>query len=481
MIDLYPVMEDLTNHWSSLSLSENEGLGLCLKSEQAANEFGIVAKFLTKRPLNLEAIANTFSPLWRSKVGFKVRNIGDHVILFSFESKTEVERILSAEPWSFDKHIMVLSRYDKENPINVSDLKKVAFWIQVFDIPLRFRKKEIAEQICESVGTILHPKEAGDCEGDSFIRVRALVDISKPLCRGRLITLEDGKTHWVSFKYERLPNLCYWCGCLSHSDRDCERWIESEGSLKPDEQQFGSWLRAPPFTTSRKNVILVKGFFAEKKQSRESHPKDPKPTSSSASEQHTSAESPHPPRPATKTSEKQGSEAAREAILAHKGTFERFKADSSLNCSNLGDFEKIIQDIDSDIQCFDRSVAFSLDQISDIPEPVLIKPSQPAHSTSPTSEPSPIQPTKPIPLKDLTNVDKGLGMAQNQSDGKWVRLQRPAFLKDNIKSDVSLGKRSPSVHLDSPIPYKRRACAGVSNEENSIPAAAADLQPRRYR
>ena len=126
-------------------------------------------------------------------------------------------------------------------------------------------------------------------------------------------------------------------------------------------------------------------------------------------------------------------------------------------------------------------MASPLDQISDIPEPVLIKPSHPTHSTSPTSEPSPIQPTKPIPLNDLTNVDKGLAMAQNQSDGKWVRLQRPAFLKDNIKSDVSLGKRSPSAHLDSPIPYKRRACAGVSNEENSIPAAAADLQPRQYR
>ena len=178
-----------------MSLTEKEGLGLCLKSEQAVNEFGIVAKFLTKRPLNLEAIATTFSPLWRSKAGFKVRNIGDHVTLFSFENNSDVERILSAEPWSFDKHIMVLSRYDKENPTNVSELKKVAFWVQVFDIPLRFRKKEVAEQICETVGTILHPNEAADCEGGSFIRVIVLVDISKPLCRGRLITLEDGKTH----------------------------------------------------------------------------------------------------------------------------------------------------------------------------------------------------------------------------------------------------------------------------------------------
>ena len=91
-------MEDLTKHWSSLSLSEIEGPGLCLRSDQATTEHGIVARFLTKRPLNIEAIANTFTPLWRSKSGFKVKNIGDHVVLFSFDNKSDVDRILSAEP-----------------------------------------------------------------------------------------------------------------------------------------------------------------------------------------------------------------------------------------------------------------------------------------------------------------------------------------------------------------------------------------------
>ena len=258
-------MDDLSKHWSSLSLSENEGLGLSLKSEQAVNEVGIVTRFLTRRPLNLEAIANTFSPLWRSKSGFKVRNIRDHVTLFSFESNTDVERILSSEPWSFDKHIMVLSRYDKENPTITSELNKVAFWVQVYDIPLRFRNKEIAEQICEMVGTILHPCEATDNEEGSFIRVRVLVDISKPVCRGRRISLDDGKAHWVSFKYKRLPNLCYWCGYLTHNDRDCEKWIDSEESLKPEEQQFGSWLRAPPLKFFKEKCYLGSRLLYEEK------------------------------------------------------------------------------------------------------------------------------------------------------------------------------------------------------------------------
>ena len=57
---VYSGMDDLTKHWSSLSLSDKEGTGLRLKKEQAANDFTIAAKFFTKRALNIDAIARTF-------------------------------------------------------------------------------------------------------------------------------------------------------------------------------------------------------------------------------------------------------------------------------------------------------------------------------------------------------------------------------------------------------------------------------------
>ena len=40
--------------------------------------------------------------------GFKVRRNSDHVLLFTFENKEEVERIMSNAPWSFEKHLVVL-------------------------------------------------------------------------------------------------------------------------------------------------------------------------------------------------------------------------------------------------------------------------------------------------------------------------------------------------------------------------------------
>ena len=79
------------------------------------------------------------------------------------------------------------------------------------------------------------------------MQVRVLVDVTQPLCRGRVISLDDDKDLWVSFKYERLPIICYWCGCLNHNDRDCETCIDSEGTLTEVDREYGSWLRAPPY------------------------------------------------------------------------------------------------------------------------------------------------------------------------------------------------------------------------------------------
>ena len=75
-----------------------------------------------------------------------------------------------------------------------------------------------------------------DKDGGNFFRVRVVVDISLPLCRGRIITLPNGNKNWIKFKYEGLPSLCYWCGHLDHDDRDRDLWIQSNGTLTSEHQ-----------------------------------------------------------------------------------------------------------------------------------------------------------------------------------------------------------------------------------------------------
>uniref|UniRef100_A0A2N9IFR8 Uncharacterized protein n=1 Tax=Fagus sylvatica TaxID=28930 RepID=A0A2N9IFR8_FAGSY len=57
---------------------------------------------------------------------------------------------------------------------------------------------------------------------------------------------------WVSLKYERLPTFCYWCGIISHGDRDCEVWLKSRGTLSSESQQYGPWMRGEVIRSFRR-------------------------------------------------------------------------------------------------------------------------------------------------------------------------------------------------------------------------------------
>lgn len=79
------------------------------------------------------------------KNGFKFKRESDHVVLFMFDDKSEIEKVLAAESWSFDKRLMVLERYDKETDIGEMEFRKVTFWVQVHDLPIRFRRRGLLD------------------------------------------------------------------------------------------------------------------------------------------------------------------------------------------------------------------------------------------------------------------------------------------------------------------------------------------------
>ena len=75
-------MDDLTQSWNRLTLSDKEGPGCCLLDDDSRQKFSIVAMCLTRRAINMEVIAKTFNSLWRAKNGFKIQSFGDHKFLF---------------------------------------------------------------------------------------------------------------------------------------------------------------------------------------------------------------------------------------------------------------------------------------------------------------------------------------------------------------------------------------------------------------
>lgn len=123
--------------------------------------------------------------------------------------------------------------------------------------------RETTEYICDIIGTVCSSIRGVDEDGGSFMRVKVTLDVYLPLCRRRLISLETGEKHWIKFKYERLPNICYWCRCLDCDDKECSLWIVSKGTLTPDQKQYDHTLRASPYRSYYKPVVFVPGFYED--------------------------------------------------------------------------------------------------------------------------------------------------------------------------------------------------------------------------
>ena len=149
-------------------------------------------------------------------------------------------------------------------PISNLPLDKTSFWVQVHNIPISFRNRSVAEDICGSIGTVDRSTIVMECECGNYVWLRVTLDVFQPLCRGRIIKLEGGEKVWVNFRYECLLNICYWCGCFDHGDRDCDFWIQSKGTLKPKQQQFGSWITASQLGATKKFVVRVSGYYEDR-------------------------------------------------------------------------------------------------------------------------------------------------------------------------------------------------------------------------
>lgn len=66
--------------------------------------------------------------------------------------------------------------------------------------------------------------------------------MTKRLMQGKKIIVEGGKSRWVSFKYERLPNFYYRCGLLNHALKDCTEGPDHSEEEGTNVLQYEVWI-----------------------------------------------------------------------------------------------------------------------------------------------------------------------------------------------------------------------------------------------
>ena len=87
--------------------------------------------------------------------------------------------------------------------------ERVSFWVQIHHLPFSHLTEEVAFKLGDTLGTVIRTRDTSDMRGGTFMRVRVSLNILEPIYHGRGVTFGQNSEGWVSFSYERLPNICY--------------------------------------------------------------------------------------------------------------------------------------------------------------------------------------------------------------------------------------------------------------------------------
>ena len=71
----------------------------------------------------------------------------------------DMDKVLTEEPWSFDRHLVLFERYDGSVPIQELNFCSTSFWVQINDLPYSYLNIETALSLGDSLGFVMKPKD----------------------------------------------------------------------------------------------------------------------------------------------------------------------------------------------------------------------------------------------------------------------------------------------------------------------------------
>lgn len=241
--------DDLERMCSKISLTNGEKIGINVSEgdvvdirEKSKN--CLVGKLWTEKPVNKEAFKTVLSRIWRLAGRVVFKELQDNCWLFDFSTKDDKRRVLEGRPWSFDRHALVLKAFDGKTAVSQMRFTHSPIWIQVHDMLLLCMNRGVGLKIGASLGEIVDVDVAGDGSGwGRCLRLRVVINLFIPLERGRALEFE-GKSHWVTLKYEKLLMCCFHCGRIVHERQGCPIRKNQRVNVDEGEKKWGTWIRA---------------------------------------------------------------------------------------------------------------------------------------------------------------------------------------------------------------------------------------------
>ncbi|KAE9465341.1 hypothetical protein C3L33_02748, partial [Rhododendron williamsianum] len=214
-------------------------------SSEGSNDypnFVLVGKIISIRKPHRQGVFNVINKAWRTRGNFSISIWRDSLYAFTFDLEEDLLKITNQAPWSVMGGLLVLARWNHDMTIEDLDFSHSPFWVQIHGLPLGQMNRKNGEAIANLIGKLDSSgmKTYDTSTFKDYLRLRVIIDITRPLKKGFFLKRREKEDLWIRFKYERLSDFCYVCGLIGHGLNDCTKKFDGDRSGL----EYGSFLRA---------------------------------------------------------------------------------------------------------------------------------------------------------------------------------------------------------------------------------------------
>ncbi|CAI0422378.1 unnamed protein product [Linum tenue] len=149
----------------------------------------------------------------------EILDLNNSTFLINFNSEKDYLNALTGGPWVILDHYLIVHQWSHTFRTSNKPHRSVVAWVQLPELPIHFYHREVLFALGNILGrTVKLDYHTEHMERGKFARIAVELDMTKPLeTRIRL----DG--FWQQVVYENLPEICFECGQIRHSEAICPK------------------------------------------------------------------------------------------------------------------------------------------------------------------------------------------------------------------------------------------------------------------